>query len=98
MPLGCMQLRHKVTLLTVDHIMTVAAVDDSSQAGSLHIGATSGTAAKQPASDPEESEPTKLHSLPVKAAQTTSEDSDAEAVERLLRCPLTKVSAVFEPA
>lgn len=91
-----MQLRDEITALTVDYLMIFAAVDDSSQAVALEFDATSGTGAEQPASAPEESDPTKLHSSPVKAAQTTSVDSDTEAVERLLRCPLTKVSAVFE--
>ena len=96
-PLERMQYRHQVAALTVNRIMTFAAVDYSSHCAALGINATSGAATEQPASDLQESEPTKLHSLPFKPAQTTSVDSDAEAVERLLQCPLTKVSAVFEP-
>ena len=42
--------------------------------------------------DTVEAEPLRLHSLPQKTAQTVSVDSDAEAVQRLLQCPLTKVS------
>ena len=78
--------------------MIDSAEDNLFPAAALDINATNGTAAEQAATSPVESEPTKLPSLPVEAAQTISVDSDAEAVERLLQCPLTKVSAVFELA
>ena len=93
-----MQLGRKIAILTVNHVIVFAAVDNSSHAVALDIDATSGTGADKLASGPEKSEPTRLHSLPIKAAQSTSVDSDAEAVERLLQCPLTKVSAEFERA
>ena len=99
-PFQRMQLQHKTTALTVDRIRMFSAVGESSPAAALDhempIDATSDTAAA--ATGPVEYDSTKLRSLPMKAAQTTSVDSDAEAVERLLQCPLTKVSAVFEPA
>lgn len=60
------------------------------------MDASSGKAAEEPAPssappEPVTAEPVKLHSLPQKAAQSTSADSEAEKVGRLLQCPLTKV-------
>lgn len=81
----------------------VAAVGTSSGAAAPMMDATSGKAAEKPAPaslppEPVKAEPMKLHSLPPKAAQTTSVDSDADALGRVMQCFLTKVCPAFKPA
>lgn len=82
------------------HAMMVNAVGTSYEAAATMMDATSGetTEEPEPGSEPAKAEHMKPHSLPQKAAQSTSVDSDADTVGRLLQYPLTKDCFVFELA